>query len=55
MNNISVELTGNEARLIFFSIKNKRSVVAENVRRKLLEASERRFLRNQREDAAAKR
>lgn len=49
MNHISVDLTGNEARLIFFAIKNKKGEVAQNVRQKLLDASEARFLRNQRE------
>ena len=41
-----VELTGNEARFLFFSIKNKKTEVAERVRSKLLLASESAFLKS---------
>ena len=46
---IRIELTGNEARLIFFSIKNKKGNQAESIRAKLIEASEERqtFLKAQ--------
>ena len=44
---ITIELTGNEARCIFFSIKNKRSIQAQSVREKLLRASEKNFLKNE--------
>ena len=43
MNNLTIELTGNEARLIFYAIKNRKSKVAENVREKLIRASEKNF------------
>lgn len=42
-----LELTGNEARLIFLALKNKKSVLAENVREKLIRASEKNFLKRQ--------
>lgn len=47
MNNLTIELTGNEARLIFYAIKNRKSKVAENVREKLIRASEKNFLKRQ--------
>ena len=45
---LQIDLTGNEARFLFFSIKNKKSDVAERVRQKLLEASQTNFLKSQR-------
>lgn len=45
--NLQIELTGNEARLVFYAIKNKKSLVAENVKQKLLLASEKNFLKRQ--------
>lgn len=45
--NLHLELTGNEARLIFYAIKNKKSVLAENVREKLIRASDGNFLKRQ--------
>lgn len=33
---INLELTGNEARFLFFAIKNKKTPIAETVRTKLL-------------------
>lgn len=36
----NLELTGNEARFLFFSIKNKKSDVAVRVREKLIRASD---------------
>lgn len=45
---LQIELTSNEARFSFFSIKNKKSEVADKVRQKLLAASEANFLKNQR-------
>lgn len=44
---LQIELTGNEARFLFFSIKNKKSEVADRVRQKLLAASEEKFLKSQ--------
>lgn len=44
---LQIELTGNEARLIFFSIKNKKSPVAENIRQKLIVASDKSFMKRQ--------
>lgn len=46
---LRIELTGNEARLIFFSIKNKKGKQAESIRAKLIAASEERqtFLKAQ--------
>lgn len=44
---LQIELTGNEARFLFFSIKNKKSEVADKVRQKLLVASEAKFLKSQ--------
>lgn len=44
---LQIELTGNEARFLFFSIKNKKSEVADKVRQKLLAASEAKFLKYQ--------
>lgn len=44
---LQIELTGNEARFLFFSIKNKKSEVADKVRQKLLAASEGKFLKSQ--------
>lgn len=44
---ITIELTGNEARCIFFSIKNKRSTQAQSVKEKLLRASEKNFLKDE--------
>lgn len=46
---LRIELTGNEARLIFFSIKNKKGKQAESIRAKLIAASEKRqtFLKAQ--------
>lgn len=44
---LQIELTGNEARFLFFSIKNKKSEVADKVRKKLLAASEAKFLKSQ--------
>lgn len=44
---LQIELTGNEARFLFFSIKNKKSEVADKVRQKLLAASEEKFLKSQ--------
>lgn len=46
---LQIELTGNEARFLFFSIKNKKSEVADRVRQKLLAASEAKFLKSQRD------
>lgn len=46
---LQIELTGNEARFLFFSIKNKKSEVADKVRQKLLAASEAKFLKSQRD------
>lgn len=37
---LRIELTGNEARFLFFSIKNKKSDIAVRVREKLIRASE---------------
>lgn len=45
---ITIELTGNEARCIFFSLKNKRSTQAQSVREKLMRASEKNFLKDER-------
>lgn len=42
-----IELTGNEARLIFHAIKNRKDRVAENVREKLIRASDRTFMKRQ--------
>lgn len=44
-----LRVTGNEARLIFFSIKNKKGKQAESLRAKLIAASEERqtFLKAQ--------
>lgn len=44
---LQIELTGNEARLVFYAIKNKKSILAENVREKLILASEKNFLKRQ--------
>lgn len=44
---LHLELTGNEARLIFLALKNKKSVLADNVREKLIRASEKNFLKRQ--------
>lgn len=41
--NFQIELTGNEARFLFFSIKNKKSDIAIRVRQKLIAASENKF------------
>lgn len=54
MNNLTIELTGNEARLIFYAIKNRKSKVAENVREKLIRASEKNFMKRQHKELAAK-
>lgn len=43
----TVELTGNEARFLFYSIKNKKSAVADKVREKLVRASAETFLKKQ--------
>lgn len=53
MNNIVIELTGNEARLIFYAIKNKKCIQASNVREKLIRASEKNFLKRQHKEMAA--
>lgn len=45
-----IELTGNEARIIFYAIKNKKDPVAGNVREKLIRASERTFMKRQHAD-----
>lgn len=42
---LHLELTGNEARLIFFALENKKSDLAEAVRKKLIEASNTNFLK----------
>ena len=44
---ISLTLTGNEARLVFFAIKNKKSIEAANVRTKLLNASRDSFMKRE--------
>ena len=44
---ITLELTGNEARAIFYAIKNKKSQVAENLRKKIIDASNKNFLKTQ--------
>lgn len=44
---LQIELTGNEARFLFFSIKNKKSDMADRVRQKLLAASDTHFLKSQ--------
>lgn len=54
MNNLTIELTGNEARLIFYAIKNRKSKVAENVREKLIRASEKSFMKRQHKELATK-
>lgn len=45
--NYRIELTGNEARLVFFAIKNKKSIEAANVRTKLLNASRDSFMKRE--------
>ncbi len=44
-----LRLTGNEARLIFFAIKNKKSEQAKTLRQKLVSASQERdsFMKSQ--------
>ena len=47
MSNLHIELTGNEARLIFYAIKNRHNKTAENLREKLIRASDANFLKRQ--------
>lgn len=48
--NYQLDLTGNEARFLFYSIKNKKSEIAQRVRDKLLQASDVHVLKNVRKE-----